>query len=64
LSANQQKQYAPSEQVISRFGYWRVVRAPRGYNLQRRTAKGAWVNKTFKVDKQEALNLLKENRMY
>lgn len=56
--------YAPSEQVISRFGRWRVVRSVRGYNLQSQNGKGLWVNKSFKVDKQEALTLLKEHRMY
>lgn len=65
-SRAQQKQYAPSENVVRRIGGWRVVRAVGGYNLQNHgKVKGVptWKNVSFKINRDEALALLMTKRV-
>ena len=65
-SKQQQKQYAPSENVIRRIGRWRVVRTIGGYNLQYLgTVRGrpAWKNDSFKISRDVALEELNTKRV-
>lgn len=65
-SKRQQKQYAPSENVVRRIGRWRVVRTTGGYNLQHQgTVKGivTWKNDAFKINRDDALELLNTKRV-
>lgn len=65
-SKRQQKQYAPSENVVRRIGRWRVVRTVGGYNLQHLgQVKGGtvWKNNAFKINRDDALELLNTKRI-